>query len=204
MKYQVLLTGVVVSIFLFVASAITQHVTASPYGYGKYGSCKYQACTIAIETSSAVSLPVTPTDAGVYTVAEDNVEVTTNSSRGYTLALSSSSPTEDGLVGDSDVIENSSGTTASPIVLASNSWGFRVDGFDGFGMGPTTAINSQPTSSLTFAGVPLLGSPVIFNTTDEEAPLGDSNSVWYGVHVNNTIAADTYMATVVYTATMNP
>lgn len=204
MKIRLFILGVLGSFTAIAGLLIANGAQASPYGYGSYGSCAYQECSITMETDSTVSLPVTPTDSGVYTIAEDVVEVTTNSSEGYTLQLASASLSENGLVGDDDTIETSSGTTASPVTLASNRWGFRVDGFDGFGMGPTTPVTNQSSSALTFAGIPLSGSPITINTTSEEATSGDSTSVWYGIHVNNSVPAGTYTATVVYTAVMNP
>lgn len=155
-------------------------------------------------TSGTINLGVTPTDLGVYTISDDAVEVTTNSSRGYTLLLSSDSATENSLVAGSEAIDSTEGTTEEPEMLGVNQWGFRVDGFDEFGAGPTSAVTNVFSSSLTFAGIPLSGAPTMIRATDEAASEGEVTRVWYGVHADSSLPAGTYSATVIYTATMNP
>lgn len=199
-KIIVLIAGLVALVTL---ALVGQVASATPYGYGTYGSCQYQVCSISIETQGAVNLPLTPTSSGVQTIASDEVEVTTSSSQGYTLQLESASATETGLVGDDGAIVATSGSVSSPAVLSMNEWGFRVD--EGvFGTGPTSAVTDSPSSSLTFAGITTLGSPATVKTTDEPATSGDVTSVWYSVRADTHTVSGTYTGTVVYTATINP
>lgn len=176
-------------------------VSANPYGRGEYGLCNYgDACTISVATLGTVSLSLDPTPSGVFTIDKDQVTVVSNSVDGYTLTLESASGTENSLVGTVDELTAVSGTTASPTTLTGNEWGFRIDSYDGFGAGPTSAITSQSSSSLTFAGVPLNGSPTTIKTTSS-ATAGDNTDVWYGARADFGVAPDTYSQTVVYTAT---
>ena len=84
-----------------------------------------------------------------------------------------------------------------------NEWGYRIDGALGFGAGPTSAITSQPSSSLTFAGVPLLGAPQEIKVTASGAPSGDVTNVWYGIRADISKPSGTYTSTVTYTAIIN-
>ncbi len=188
----VLLSGLVV--------AQNELTSASLYGRSMYGRCSYNdACQISIATISNVSLTVEPTVDGVITIDEDEVNVITNSSAGYTMTLESSSATENSLEGVVDELTAVSGTPASPSVLTGNEWGYRIDDFSGFGAGPTSAVTNQPSSSLTFAGMPLLGSAATIKTTSSSATLGDTTYVWYGARADFGVAPDTYTQTVLYT-----
>lgn len=189
--------------FLFVILALTP-VLATPYGYGTYGSCAYQVCSISVTTSGSIDLELVPDSSGVHTIEGDEVEVTTNSSEGYTLQLESASATETGLVGDDDTIAATSGTPASPVALTGNQWGYRVDGLANFGVGPTSAVENQSTTTHTFAGLSLLGNPTTIKNTASPATTGDTTTVWYGVRADTSLASGEYTNTVLYTATINP
>ena len=179
-------------------------VLATNYGEGVYGSCTYdETCTISLATSGTVTLPATTKPSGVVTIDKDIVTVTTNSGGGYTLRLESVSGTSSQLVNGGEVIPAVSASAASPATLGLNEWGYRIDGALGFGAGPTSAITSQPSSSLTFAGVPLLGAPQDIKVTASSAPSGDVTNVWYGVRADMTKPAGTYTSTVTYTAVLN-
>lgn len=180
---------------------LTPLTLAAPYGTGKYSACTYgEGCNISLSTSGTVDLDVLPTASGVVTIEKDEVTVTTNSSTGFELRLESSSGSENGLINGPNSIGAVSGTAVSPAVLGLNQWGYRVDGLSGFGAGPTGSIQNQPSSSLEFAGLPLLGSPQVIKTTASSAPSGDTTEVWYGVRADMDRPAGSYTATVVYTA----
>lgn len=189
--------------FITAVALFGQVAFASLYGAGTYGACPYSSdCGITLTTSGTVNLNSIPTTSGRYTTASDSVTVTTDSTTGYTLSLQNQSATEGALVKGSDNIPAHGATAASPTTLGLNTWGFRVDGQAGFGAGPTTAVTDQPSMSLTFAGVPLNGSPVIIkNNTTGGASAGELTSVWYGIQVDNSKPSGTYSSTVVYTAT---
>lgn len=199
---KALFGGYIFSI-VFAALALTPAL-ATPYGYGTYGSCAYQQCSISVTTSGSIDLELTPDSSGVHTIEGDEVEVTTNSSQGYTLQLESASATQAGLVGDDDTIAATTGTPASPSVLTGNQWGYRVDGLASFGSGPTSAVQNQAATSHTFAGLSLLGSPTTIKNTSSPATTGDLTTVWYGVRADNSLASGEYNGTVRYTATTNP
>lgn len=193
-----LLSALMLPIFV----SFAQHIAAAPYGRGLYGTCNFGegGCTISLATSDTVALSLTPTATGVYTIDNDAVEVTTNSDDGFTLSIESDAPDSSDLEGDDGVIAPVSGSPASPATLDMNQWGYRVDGMFGFGAGPTSAAQNQSSSSLTFAGLPLSGSPAILATLDESAPAGIVVDVWYGVRGDTSIPSGAYTRTLTYTA----
>jgi hypothetical protein len=178
-------------------------LSALPYGSGDYGTCTYDTCGINVLTSTTVNLPVTPTTGGVNSTAEDEVSVTTDATTGYTLTLLDFD-TDTDLDSAGDSMAASIGTQASPITLALNTWGYRVDGVAGFGAGPTSAQNSDASALYTFAGVPASNQTAhTLNTTSVAANPADTTSVWYGVRVDTTKSNGTYTNQVTYTAVTN-
>lgn len=156
---------------------------------------------ISITTNGTVNVNVVPTGAGAQTIAKDTTTVSTNDTNGYTLQLEESTATT-ALTSGSNTIPASSGTQASPVTMATNTWGYRVDGIGGFGAGPTSAQSSAAISSLTFAKVAVSGSPNTLKTTSTVA-VSDTTDVWYGVAVNTSQPSGTYTNGVTYTATAN-
>ena len=153
-------------------------------------------------TNGTVNANVTPTSGGAQTIASDTVTISTNDSSGYDLQLAESSGTTT-LTSGSDTIPASSGTQTTPVVMAVNTWGYRVDTLGGFGSGPTSSQNSAAISgSIKFAGVPASGSPNTLKSTSGVAT-NDTTTVWYGVAANTSQASGTYTNTVTYTATTN-
>lgn len=176
---------------------------ALPYGSGTYGSCQYSSCGISVSTGGTVNLSVTPTSSGVYTTTNDTITVITGSSTGYTLSFKDND-TNTNLENGSEVVATHSGTQASPTGLSMNTWGYRVDGLSGFGVGPTSAQNSQSSSSYTFAGIPASNQTAhTLKTTSVPATPSDTATVWYGVRIDTAIPAGTYTDQVVYTAVTN-
>lgn len=201
------------SIVVFLASTfgvlfgITSLVSAGTYGSGKYGNCDYgyeSGCSIGITTSGLVNLSVLPVSGGNTTIASDTVTVSTNSLGGYTLTFANSSVSESALLSGSNTIAAQSASAASPSALTTNSWGWRIDGLAGFGAGPTTATENNPTVTDLFAGVPLAGSPFEIRENLTGAVSGEETTVWYGVRADTSQPSGTYTATVIYTATPNP
>jgi hypothetical protein len=153
-------------------------------------------------TSGTVNANVTPTGSGAQTIASDTVTVSTNDSSGYTLVLGETSSSTD-LVSGSDTIPHSSGSQGTPVAMAVNTWGYRVDGVGGFGAGPTSGQSSAAISgSIKFAAVPATGSPNTLKTTSGVAA-SDTTTVWYGVAANTSQPSGTYTNSVTYTATAN-
>ncbi len=156
--------------------------------------------TITITATPTLNINLDPTGASVTSTDSTTVTVNTNSTSGYNLTLSTSSAVTT-LAKGSDVLNATGGTYASPTVLALNSWGYRIDGSGGFAAGPTTVLNSAASSTLTFAGVPALGSAQQIKSTSSTAS-NDVTTVWYGIRADSSKPSGTYTNTVVYTATV--
>ena len=176
---------------------------AQTFGSGTYGTCTYGTCGISLSTSGSVQLNISPTTGGAVTIASDTVTVETGASTGYSLQLASAA-VDTALASGPSTIAASSGTVAAPQVLAVNTWGYRIDSAGGFGGGPTSAVTNAANSSLTFAGLTALGSPVTLKTTTVAAPTpGETTTIWYGAKVTSSKPSGTYSRTVTYTATVN-
>lgn len=161
------------------------------------------SAVISLFTSSGtVNVNVTPTGSGAQTIANDTITVSTNDSSGYTLQLAETTGSSN-LVSGGNTIPASSGTQASPVAMAVNTWGYRVDGIGGFGAGPTSGQSSAAISgTIKFAAVPPTASPNTIKTTAGTAS-NDTTSVWYGVAANTSQASGTYTNSVTYTVTAN-
>jgi hypothetical protein len=155
-----------------------------------------------LTSSGTVNVDVVPSASGAQTIASDTVTVSTNDASGYTLQLAETGATST-LTSGSNTIPHSSGSLASPVAMAVNTWGYRVDGIGGFGAGPTSGQSSQAISgTIKFAAVPATASPDTLKTTSGVAT-NDTTSVWYGVAANTSQASGTYTNSVTYTATTN-
>jgi len=176
---------------------------SATYGSGDYGNCDYGSCTITLTSGGTTTVNVVPTPTGKCTVQSDTASVLTDNTTGYSLSMTTST-TNNAMTGSSGSINASSGTAASPVTLAMNTWGYRVDGLSGFGAGPTTSQNSGSIPSTTFAGVPpsnLAGTQVA-SSASAANPAVDT-TVWYGVCANSAVPSGTYSVTVTYTAVTN-
>jgi hypothetical protein len=156
---------------------------------------------ISMTTSGTVTIGVTPGASAAATSASDTVTVATNSSNGYTLTLADADATT-GLTSGGNTIAAHAGTWASPTTLATNKWGYRVDGAGTFGAGPTSAQTNQANLSGTWAGMPATGSAQTLKTTGTTAA-ADVTTVWYGVKVDASQPNGVYSDSVTYTATTN-
>jgi hypothetical protein len=156
---------------------------------------------ISMTTSGTVTIGVTPGASAAATSASDTVTVATNSSNGYTLTLADADATT-GLTSGGNTIAAHTGTWASPTTLATNKWGYRVDGAGTFGAGPTSAQTNQANLSGTWAGMPATGSAQTLKTTGTTAA-ADVTTVWYGVKVDASQPNGVYSDSVTYTATTN-
>lgn len=193
-----------VGLAILTAPAVRADTTDSTvYGSGNYGSCDFGSCTITLTSGGSTTLNVAPTPSGKCTVQSDTASVLTDSTSGYSLTMTTST-TNNAMTSGSGSITASSGTAGSPVTLAANTWGYRVDGLAGFGVGPTSAQNNGSTPSVTFAGVPpsnLAGTQVA--SSNSPANPAVNATVWYGLCANSSVPADTYSVTVTYTAVTN-
>lgn len=153
-------------------------------------------------TNGTVNINTAPTAAGVQTIASDVVTISTNNAAGYTLKLAETTGSNT-LTSGANTIAASSGSQSTPVAMAANTWGYRVDGVGGFGSGPTSAAtNSAISGSIKFAAVPATASPNTIKTTAATAS-NDTTTVWYGVATNTSTPSGTYTNGVTYTATTN-
>lgn len=173
------------------------------YGAGNYSGCDYGTCAITLTSGGSTNVNVVPTPAGKCTVQSDTASVLTDSTVGYSLTMTTST-TNNAMLGSSGSISASSGTAASPVTLAMNTWGYRVDSLAGFGAGPTTSQSSGSVPSVTFAGVPPsnLAGTIVASSSGPADPAVDT-TVWYGVCADSSIPAGSYTTTVTYTAVTN-
>ena len=184
-------------LFLFGSTAVVSALTAST----TISSVISPVITL-LTTNGTVNVNVVPTGSGAQTVSSDTATVSTNDSSGYTLQLAETGAGST-LVSGSNTIPASSGTQTTPVAMATNTWGYRVDGVGGFGSGPTSSQSSTAISgSIKFAAVPATGSPNTLKTTSGVAS-SDTTLVWYGVAADTSQASGTYTNSVTYTATAN-
>lgn len=190
-------------VVLFGAAVNADTTDSTTYGSGNFGYCNYGSCTITLTSSGTVNVNVAPTPGGRCTVQSDTPSVLTDSTAGYSLTMTTST-TNNAMVSGSGSIAASSGTAASPVTLATNSWGYRVDSLAGFGAGPTSSQNSGNTPSVTFAGVPASNqAPTPVASSSGPANPAVNTTVWYGICADASVASGTYTTTVTYTAVTN-
>lgn len=191
-------------VLALITGAAYGHADGS-YGSGSYGSCQYNACGISLNSTATVSVDITPASGTVCTVNGDTVSVLTDSSTGYTLQLADAD-TVNNLAGATHGgnITATTGSTSTPIALAANKWGYRVDGIAGFGTGPTTALSNGSVPVATFAAVPLSSATpdTIATSTGPADPAADT-TVWYGACADTSLPSDSYSDGIVYTAIVN-
>lgn len=132
--------------------------------------------------------------------ASTTVTVNTNNPSGYVLTMSAST-TDRTLKSGGNSITAASGTMASPVALAANTWGYRINGLGGFGSSTTLETNVT-TSAFNWAGVPASTSPVIIAQSAAPATNATTN-VWYAIRASSTTPSGSYVGTVTYTAVTN-
>jgi len=170
---------------------------------GDYGDCNYGSCSITLSSAGAVNLDITPTQAGTCSIASNDVSVLTDSTSGYNVQLASSTVSTN-LINGASTIAASGGTAASPAILNPNAWGWRIDGYSGFGAGPTSAQSSITAPISGFAGVLASNvTPATIKTSSSAANPAVNTTVWYGLCADTSALNGTYTTQVTYTATTN-
>lgn len=157
---------------------------------------------ISYSSSGTVTLgAITPTSGGLQSTNDDVVSGDTNDGGGYNVTLQENSASSTAMLSGSNTLPTSAGTTTSPVGLAANTWGWRMDGVAGFGSGPTSTISNASPSSLTYAAIPANASPyTIINTSSAGS---SSTDVWYSAMVNTSQPSGAYSTTVLYTFATN-
>lgn len=200
MKRAIRIFEIIAVCLLFTAPT----ASALKYGEGLYGTCQFSSCNITLTSDATVTASITPSTSAVRcSIVNHAISVSTGSSTGYTLAVSSSSAATALTRTGGGSINAVSGTPAAPTTLAANTWGYRIDGVQSFGTGPTSVVTNVATPSLTFAGVPASSSPQTLKTTAVAASPADATSVYYGICLNATLPNGTYSNTINYSATIN-
>ena len=175
---------------------------STTYGSGGYGNCDYGQCTLTLSSSTTTNVDIVPSAGGKCSVQGNTVSVLTDNTTGYNLTMTTSG-TNTSLTGPGSITALS-GTAASPISLANNKWGWRVDGLSGFGAGPTNTLSSGSIPAVTFAGVPASnGTPATLASTSGPANPAATTTVWFGACADATIPSGAYTATVTFTAVTN-
>jgi len=152
-------------------------------------------------SSGTVAINATPTAGGVQTTNNDVVTVSTNNTAGYTLQLNETSAST-ALVATGGSIPATTGTIASPVALAVNTWGFRVDSstIGGFGATATTPATNAAIGAVKYAAIPTTAATI--KTTSATAT-NDTTNVFYSVAVNTATPSGSYTNSVTYTAVTN-
>lgn len=198
-SFRVVTGALVALVFIFGSAAVASAATANTTI-----SSQINAVISLLSTNGTVNVNVTPTSGGVQTIASDTATVSTNDVDGYTLQLGENTGAST-MVSGSNTIPASAGSVVSPVAMAVDTWGFRVDGLagSGFGAGPTSPQSSAAISALKFAAVPASGSPVTLADTSAVAT-NATTTVYYGVAADTSQPSGTYTNVVTYTATTNP
>lgn len=163
--------------------------------------------SIGVNTvGDSIDINAESTSSGVYTAKKDTVTVTTNIPDGYSLYISAGSGDPKlYLDGDSSAsyIDTTSGTYSSPQVLRTNTYGYAVpssingavdNNFD------SAYATPNPTSASKWAALPTSTNQQLIQTTDTANTDGEKVDVYYGIYLNNAVAAGTYTGSVTYTA----
>lgn len=161
---------------------------------------------ISVTTATPVALAITPTSGGSLTSNSHTVQVSTNNSTGYNLAVNDADATTT-LANGASTLAASTGTKTAPIALVNNTWGVAVatatPGIGTNGFDATYSAETNATGSISkWAGMPASGTPMLLKSTTATAT-NDSTTVWYAAEVNTSVPDGTYTGTVTYTATTN-
>ncbi len=167
----------IVGVFLISSTA-----SANPYGTGQYGEdVGYGSETeLSIATDGDVSIPITPTTAGVLGTGTSKVTVTSTDVVGYKLYIRSLTSTD--MVNLGTPLPASGNGALAP--LAINTWGYKV----------------LPHAPNEFVGI-TLSDALIRSFTGPTLTAGDRDTeITYGAYIDLTKPAGIFATTVVYTA----
>lgn len=203
-RKRLLCLTLVIFASIFSLNSLVGAYPSGSYGSGSYNSCNYgTTCSVSVTDNGAVSLNITPASGGLCTIQSSVAQVLTDDANGYVLTLGDTS-TNTALVNGSSSINAVSGTLSSPATLTDNSWGYREDGWDSFGSGPTSAQTNVSIGSATFAGIESSSNtPDTIASTTAAADPAVSTTIWYGACADTSVAIGNYTTQVTYTALAN-
>ncbi len=215
---QLLATFKALAVFLFaftisyLSSSHFAPVTRSDAAAGTYYA--------NISNSGNINLTLNSTPDGVYKVGKDSLTISTNTTLGYKLyvstidhsgdspALPSATPSN-GLINGSSTgyyLSPSTGTINTPVRLATNTWGYTVSRANSTDTSTTYTDNdAAPTEAAggqaVWRAVPEYGTEDLFYTNTTPATSStNSVDVYYAVNASTALPSGTYTNTVVYTA----
>ena len=173
-----------------------------------------------ITSSGTIDLNVNSTPDGAYNLGKDSLSISTNSTLGYKLyistidrssdspALPSTTPSNS-LINTTDntkYISPSTGTVTTPVLLETNTWGYTTSrstssdtsvSYDKSNAAPTTTEGG----SAIWKAIPVYGSEDLFyNNTTPSTASTNSVDVYYAANVSTALPSGEYSNTVVYTA----
>lgn len=156
---------------------VSASVLAQPYGAGLYdANVPYGSQTSLSIAAGNVSIAAAASSSGQLSTASNNVTVTSTDVVGYKLYISAPSSTN--LTTTGATIPASANVTAAP--LATNTWGYNTD------------------ASTNFIG--LTTSNALLKSFTGPTTTGDTTTVTYGVKLDFSKKAGSYLTTVLYTA----
>jgi hypothetical protein len=177
--YNKLFRPALVAIGLFMMLSIAPQVAASPFGQGKFGANVPfgSATSLTINLGSNVNITTSPSGSTFVGNGSHTITVTSTDVEGYSLYIYGAGGTS--MVSSASSIPASSNSSLAP--LATNTWGYNIDGSSNF-----LGLTSTPVLLKTATG-PYYDAP-------------DTTTVTYGLVTDITKAAGNYTATVTYTA----
>jgi len=163
---------------LFAVLSFVPAVSASPFGQGVFGAdVPFGSLTsLTIALSGDVSVDLLPDGSNFSGSGLQTVTVTSTDVVGYNLYIYAPDGTD--MTGSVDAIPTSSNSSPGP--LATNTWGYNIDGSDDY-VGITT-------------------TPVLLKNALGPYKTGDDTTVKFGVFTDITKGGDSYTVSVTYTA----
>ncbi|PLS81098.1 hypothetical protein CYG49_03145 [Candidatus Saccharibacteria bacterium] len=203
-----ILLQVALLIFLIIILIMpAPRVLGLTYGTGGYGNCQFNTCgiTLSLASGGMNALSITPTSSGSCTIKKESATIVTGSDTGFSLMLQDGDADNSLKTVSGSSIASISGTVATPTALAVNTWGFRVDGVGGFGVGPTSEVTNVATPSSLFAAVPLStgSAATIAKTAVSTGSTGVTVNTFFGSCIDTSKESGQYTDAVIFTAIVN-
>ena len=150
-------------------------------------------------TTSTVSVSLSPGGSAVESVGSDVVSVSTNDTDGYTLDVAASDATRNLTAGANTIVPTAAATPAAATTLTTNSWGWCVVGLGACSASYSVTNDQAAGASGNWIAMPASGSAIQVKSTSTTAS-NDTTTFYYGVNVNSTKPTGTYTDAVTYTA----
>ena len=167
-----------------------------------------QNYSLSLSTPQSTNLSINPSSSGAVGIAENSISVTANSPSGYTLYIATNKGVTDNKIylegattkDNTNTINATTGTFASPAALDNNSWGYAVAGKTGFDASYST---TEPSADAKFAAMPLYANvdhdatqAIKHKTASAITP--ETTTVYLGTKANMTLTPGDYTTTLSY------